>query len=222
MYGFYRCAQIIGALGMLTQALQSMPIGRLDGGRATTSVFGRKAATFLSASLVLYQVSLPYMPFFSVDDLCVCVFNVVTCLSILSLLPSNHQVVSGIILGNSLQLFWGTVVIIFQNAQEMYARDEITPVDANRRNLLLLIWIIVAATLLPGVPWIVLGAFDDVRSVSSGSFLHTHCSCPLDKVLLTLASSTSYIFLTAPGILKERPRDGVSGVICVSVCAPNG
>ena len=50
---------MIGALGALTQALQSMPIGRLDGGRATTAVFGRKAATFLSASLVLYQVRWP-------------------------------------------------------------------------------------------------------------------------------------------------------------------
>lgn len=51
-------SQIIGAMGLLAQALQVMPIGRLDGGRATTSVFGRKAATFLSASLVLYQVGL--------------------------------------------------------------------------------------------------------------------------------------------------------------------
>lgn len=50
------CVQIVGAMGLLSQALQAMPIGRLDGGRATTSVFGRKAATFLSASLVLYQV----------------------------------------------------------------------------------------------------------------------------------------------------------------------
>lgn len=117
---------MIGALGCLTQALQSMPIGRLDGGRATTAVFGRKAATFLSASLVLYQV------------------------------------VSGVLLGNTLQLFWGTVVIIFQNAQEMYARDEITPVDGNRRNLLLLLWLLAALTLLPGVPWKDLGVFDDI------------------------------------------------------------
>ncbi len=117
---------VIGALGLLTQSLQSMPIGRLDGGRATTSVFGRKAATFLSASFVLYQV------------------------------------ISGVILGNSLQLFWGTVVIIFQNAQEMYARDEITPVDGNRRNLLLLLWLVAALTLLPGVPWRDAGVFDDI------------------------------------------------------------
>ena len=116
---------IIGALGLLTQALQAMPIGRLDGGRATTSVFGRKAATFLSASLVLYQV------------------------------------VSGVVLGNTLQLFWGTVVIIFQNAQEMYARDEISPVDDNRRNLLLLLWVVAAVVLLPGVPWRDAGVFDD-------------------------------------------------------------
>jgi len=116
---------IIGALGLLTQALQAMPIGRLDGGRATTSVFGRKAATFLSASLVLYQV------------------------------------VSGVVLGNTLQLFWGTVVIIFQNAQEMYARDEISPVDGNRRNLLLLLWVVAAVVLLPGVPWRDAGVFDD-------------------------------------------------------------
>lgn len=53
----FGCVQIVGAMGLLSQALQAMPIGRLDGGRATTSVFGRKAATFLSASLVLYQVS---------------------------------------------------------------------------------------------------------------------------------------------------------------------
>lgn len=116
---------VIGALGLLTQALQAMPIGRLDGGRASTSVFGRKAATFLSASLVLYQV------------------------------------VSGVVLGNTLQLFWGTVVIIFQNAQEMYARDEISPVDNNRRNLLLLLWAVVAVVLLPGVPWRDAGVFDD-------------------------------------------------------------
>lgn len=66
------------------------------------------------------------------------------------------------LLGNTLQLFWGTVVIIFQNAQEMYARDEITPVDGNRRNVLLLLWLLAALTLLPGVPWKDLGAFDDI------------------------------------------------------------
>jgi membrane-associated protease RseP (regulator of RpoE activity) len=48
--------QIVGALGLLANALQSMPIGRLDGGRMCTALFGRKAATFLSASFVLYQV----------------------------------------------------------------------------------------------------------------------------------------------------------------------
>jgi uncharacterized membrane protein len=71
------------------------------------------------------------------------------------------QVVSGIILGNSLQLFWGTVVIIFQNALEMYARDEITPVDGKRRYLLFATWVLAAAVLLPGVPWNDVG-FDDV------------------------------------------------------------
>ena len=55
-FGVRAVDQVVGALGLLASALQSMPIGRLDGGRATTSVFGRKAATFLSASLVLYQV----------------------------------------------------------------------------------------------------------------------------------------------------------------------
>jgi hypothetical protein len=52
-------------------------------------------------------------------------------------------------------------VIIFQNAQEMYARDEITPVDGNRRNLLLLLWLVAALTLLPGVPWRDVGVFDE-------------------------------------------------------------
>lgn len=71
------------------------------------------------------------------------------------------QVVSGVLLGNTLQLFWGTVVIIFQNAQEMYARDEITPVDDRRRLLLLGLWAIAFLVLLPGVPWKDAG-FDDL------------------------------------------------------------
>jgi hypothetical protein len=57
--------QVVGAFGLLATALQSMPIGRLDGGRMTTAVYGRKAATFISASLVLYQVGV-----------CVCVLYV--------------------------------------------------------------------------------------------------------------------------------------------------
>jgi len=109
--------QIVGALGLVANALQFMPIGRLDGGRASTTVFGRKTATFISAAFVVFQV------------------------------------ISGILAGNSLQLFWGTVIIIFQNAQELYARDEVTPISATRRSLFLLLLAVVVATILPGVPW---------------------------------------------------------------------
>lgn len=111
------CVKVIGTLGLLANALQFMPIGRLDGGRASTAVFGRKTATFISAAFVVFQV------------------------------------VSGILAGNSLQLFWGTVIIVFQNAQELYARDEVTEVSSARRTLLMVLLALVVATILPGVPW---------------------------------------------------------------------
>jgi hypothetical protein len=76
-------------------------------------------------------------------------------------LCSDVQAISGILLGNTIQLFWGTVVIIFQNAQDMYAQDEVTPVDRSRRTLLLFLLVVSLATILPGVPWKDAG-FDDL------------------------------------------------------------
>ena len=46
---------LIGAFGMLTQSLQFMPIGKLDGGRALTAAFGRSIPFVISNVILLAQ-----------------------------------------------------------------------------------------------------------------------------------------------------------------------
>jgi membrane-associated protease RseP (regulator of RpoE activity) len=48
---------IVGLTGVVINALNMMPIGRLDGGRAASAVFGRRTAAVLGTLTLLLQVS---------------------------------------------------------------------------------------------------------------------------------------------------------------------
>eukprot|EP00557_Chaetoceros_sp_GSL56_P014868 CAMPEP_0176485734 /NCGR_PEP_ID=MMETSP0200_2-20121128/5194_1 /TAXON_ID=947934 /ORGANISM="Chaetoceros sp., Strain GSL56" /LENGTH=791 /DNA_ID=CAMNT_0017882391 /DNA_START=469 /DNA_END=2844 /DNA_ORIENTATION=- len=45
---------IVGFSGLITSALNLLPIGRLDGGRATTAVFGRRSSYLISLSTLFF------------------------------------------------------------------------------------------------------------------------------------------------------------------------
>ncbi|CEM30972.1 unnamed protein product [Vitrella brassicaformis CCMP3155] len=103
---------VSGFLGSIINALNFMPIGRLDGGRAATSALAAGAP-------------------------------------LLSIVTQLAQAASGLFSGNELQLFWGILVVIFQNSPEVPAKNDFSQVDSARRTLFFVALFITLLVLVP-------------------------------------------------------------------------
>lgn len=104
---------LVGWSGLVSQALNLLPIGRLDGGRAAMAVLGRK----LSASVSFFSILL---------------------LAIISFVGSS-----------SLIVFWTAIVATFQRLADQATVDDVSPVDATRRNVYMILLSAAVLTLWP-------------------------------------------------------------------------
>ena len=104
---------LVGWSGLVSQALNLLPIGRLDGGRAAMAVLGRK----LSASVSFFSILL---------------------LAIISFVGSS-----------SLIVFWTAIVATFQRLADQATVDDVSPVDATRRTVYMILLSAAVLTLWP-------------------------------------------------------------------------
>ena len=104
-----------GLTGLLVNALNFMPVGRLDGGRALTAVAGRRVAPLVGTVVLFLQGAAALFGFTS---------NVL--------------------------LFWGILVVLFQNESEIAALDEVTEANDDGRTTLYSVLLgLTILTLLP-------------------------------------------------------------------------
>ncbi|KAG5191973.1 hypothetical protein JKP88DRAFT_274966 [Tribonema minus] len=93
---------VIGLMGVIVNALNLMPVGRLDGERLAAAGFGRRTAAVLGTLTLLLQIVRHPQRTAAI---------ITHFLDAASAIFNNH----------SLQLFWGLAVIIFQRGQDLPA-----------------------------------------------------------------------------------------------------